>query len=393
VVFIRQHMLETPHSGIRRMLEHAREFESPVMLINGDPNFTTPDHIIDAAAQAARDGGTGYSPGDGLLVLREALTDKLARVNDVVANVDQICVTTGACGGLFTTFLLLVGPGDEVLVPDPGWSNYAAIMHVLNSTAVPYRLVPDAGWQTDLDALEASITPRTRAILMNSPGNPTGAIESAASLRGILEIADRHDLWVVSDEAYDQLVLDGDSRSTASLGDAGRVVSVFSFSKTYAMTGWRVGYVTGPADFVRQLGLHQEPVVSCASTISQHAAIAALRGPQDCVQEMVDAYRRRKDLASTILEDAGVPFVTPHGAFFLMVDVRATRQDSWSYALQLLGQAGVGTVPGVAFGAGGEGFVRVTLAASDDVLTEGLTRLTTHYRQAVMASEGSVTHL
>jgi aspartate aminotransferase len=380
---LRPWVLDTPHSGIRRMLEVARGHPSPVMLVNGDPNFVTPAHIIDAAARAAHDGGTGYSPGDGLVSLRAAAADKVRRVNGLEADVDNICVTTGACGGLFTTFLILVGPGDEVLVPDPGWSNYAAIMHSLNGRAVPYPLRPEAGWSLDPEALEAAITPRTRAILVNSPSNPTGTVEDEAAMTRVLDIARRHDLWLWSDEAYDQLVFDGRGCSPASIDPTAPVVSVFSFSKTYAMTGWRVGYVAGSPEFIRQLGLHQEPVISCASTISQNAALAALAGPQDCVTSMVDAYDRRRGRAAAILRSGDVPFVMPRGAFFLMVDVRATGMDSWAYALRLLQEAGVATVPGVAFGADGEGFLRVTLAASDDTVVDGLERLVAHYRHLV----------
>ena len=376
---VRPWVLETPHSGIRRMLEHARDVDSPVMLINGDPNFTTPAHIIDGAAEAARAGATGYSPGDGLVPLRDEIVAKLRRVNGIEVGRDQVCVTTGACGGLYTTFMVLVGPGDEVLVPVPGWSNYAAILHVLNGKAVPYPLRPDAGWTLDADALEAAITPRTRAILLNSPSNPTGSVEGAEALRRVLDIAERHALWIVSDEAYDELVFDAPATSIASLGGADRVISIFTFSKSYAMTGWRVGYVAGPATFVRQLGLHQEPVVSCASTISQNAALVALRGPQDCVTTMVSAYSDRRAMAAEILTAGGVPFVNPQGAFFLMVDVRPSGLDSWTYALRALRELGVGTVPGAAFGLRGEGFLRVTLAASDEAIAEGLRRLTSAY--------------
>jgi len=373
------------------MLEHARDVDNPVMLINGDPNFTTPGHIIDAAAAAAHAGGTGYSPGDGLLSLREAVAAKLGRVNGIEVGADRVCITTGACGGLYTTLMVLLDPGDELLIPDPGWSNYAAMVHVLNARPVAYQLRSDNGWSIDVDSIEASITPRTRAILVNSPSNPTGGVESADSLRRVLEIADRHDLWVISDEAYDQLVFGGPSVSTASLGGDDRVISIFTFSKTYAMTGWRVGYVTGPATFIRQLSLHQEPVVSCASTVSQHAALAALAGPQECVHDMVDAYRRRRDFAAEALTAGGVPFVLPHGAFFLMVDARATGMDSWEFALHLLREAGVGTVPGAAFGAAGEGFLRLTLAASDELIDEGVARLTTAYRDLI-SSNGAELH-
>lgn len=376
----------TPHSGIRRMLEHARDVESPLMLVNGDPNFTTPLHIIDAAARAARAGATGYAPGAGLPALREELADKVRRVNGFTLSPEQVCVTTGACGGLYTTLLLLAGAGDEVLVPDPGWSNYAAIVHTLGATAVPYPLRPDAGWTLDVAALEAMVTSRTRVILVNTPSNPTGSVESAENLTKLLEVAERHDLWLLADEAYDELVFDGKGFSAASLGAEDRVLTVFSLSKTYAMTGWRVGYVTGPAAFIRELTLHQEPVVSCASTISQHAALAALRGPQDCVHEMVAAYARRRRAVADALTVADVPFVLPSGGFFMMVDIRRSGRGSWDYALDLLRRYGVGTVPGVAFGNAGEGFLRITLAASDDVLDEGIQRLAASYHDLAPAT-------
>lgn len=374
---LREHLLQTPHSGIRRMLELAAAMPDPVMLVNGDPNFTTPGHIIDAAAAAAHRGGTGYAPGGGLPDLRAAIAAKVSARNGITASADQVCVTTGACGGLYTVLMLVAGPGDEVLLPDPGWSNYAAMTHVLGARGVGYPAGESAGWSVRAHELEAVITPRTRAILVNSPSNPTGAMASAEQLGELLEVARRHDLWVISDEAYDEIVLDPADRHTsmASLGGADRVLSVFSFSKTYAMTGWRVGYVTGPAGFIRQLSLHQEPVVSCASTVSQHAALAALSGPQDCVGHMVSAYRDRRDAAMAQLSSAGCDFVRPRGGFFLMADIRPTGLGSWDFAAKLLEQEKVGVVPGAAFGQLGEGFVRVSLAVSDDVLSRGVAGL------------------
>lgn len=370
-----KHILHTPHSGIRRMLEYAREVPSPVMLVSGDPNFTTPGHIIDAAAEAAHAGMTGYSPGDGLLELREEVARKLMERNEIEADVDQVCITTGACGGVFTSLMMLLGPGDEILLPDPGWSNYAAMVHVLGATARPYPLRAENGWTADVEEIEAAIGPHTRVLLLNSPGNPAGGVESEAKIQALLEVAARHNLWVVSDEAYDQLYFQQRPTSAAAVGDPSRVVSVFSFSKTYAMTGWRVGYVTGPKEFVRQLSLHQEPVVSCASTVSQCAALAALRGPQDCVQEMVSAYRRRRDLAAYELTAGGIPFALPLGSFFLLVDIRSSGLDSWDFARRLLQDEQIATVPGVAFGDGGEGYVRLTLAAAEESIHRGVQAL------------------
>ena len=372
---LRSHILQTPHSGIRRMLEFARSVPSPIMLVNGDPNFGTPHHIIDAAAEAAHRGATGYAPGQGVAELREAIANKVEERNGIVASSQQVCVTTGACGGLYTSLVLLVDQGDEILMPDPGWSNYAAMAHLIGASAVGYPVGGAVDWSLDPAVLEAAITPRTKVILVNSPGNPTGAVETSARLSAVLEIAQRHDLWVISDEAYDELVFEGIHTSTAALGGSERVISIFSFSKTYAMTGWRVGYVVGPTEFSRQLSLHQEPVVSCASTISQHAALAALLGPQDCVTEMVNTYRARRDCLTAQLDALGCSYHSPQGAFFLMMDIRASGLGSWEFARQLLEEERVGVVPGAAFGDGGEGFVRVTLAASQEALTEGAARI------------------
>lgn len=369
------HVLTTPHSGIRRMAELAAGAPDAILLVGGDPNFTTPAHIIDGAAAAAHAGATGYAPSGGILPLREAIVEKVRARNGLAAAVEDVCVTTGGCGGLFTSLMLVLAPGDEVLIPDPGWSNYPAMAHVLHATAVGYPLDAAAGFALDPDALAARVTSRTRAIVVNSPGNPTGAVESAERLRAVLEIAERHDLWVISDECYDELIFEGEHVSTASLGHADRVVSVFTFSKSYAMTGWRVGYVVAPTAFTRQLTLHQEPVVSCASTVSQHGALAALRGPQDCVQAMATAYRERRDAAMAELDEYELGYVRPAGSFFLMADVSPAGLPSWELARRLLETARVAIVPGAAFGPGGEGFVRISLAAAPELVAEGSRRI------------------
>jgi aspartate/methionine/tyrosine aminotransferase len=370
------------------MLELAQRVPAPIMLVNGDPNFRTPGHIIEAAAEAALQGATGYAPGGGIKELREAIAGKVTSKNGLTASAEQICVTTGACGGLFTSLMLTVGPGDDVLVPDPGWSNYAAMVHVLGARMVPYPVGSSVGWSLDTAAVESAVTDRTKVIIVNSPSNPGGVVESPQLLAEVVAIAERRDLWVLSDEAYDELLFEGHPTSTAALGDPGRVISVFSLSKTYAMTGWRVGYVVATSEFIRQLSLHQEPVVSCASTISQHAALAALQGPQDCVGEMVNAYRTRRDSVEAELDALGCGYRSPQGAFFIVIDIRPTGLDSWSFARRLLDEEGVGVVPGAAFGDGGEGYVRVTLAAQEDTLAEGVARLGRFVDRATADSSG-----
>jgi aspartate/methionine/tyrosine aminotransferase len=356
------------------MAELARAVPDVLNLGVGDPNFVTRPHIIEAAAQGARDGFTKYTPSDGFASLRELIADKVRARNGLDAAASQVVVTTGGCGGLFTSLLVLLDPGDELLLPDPGWANYPPMAHVLNARPVFYPLDPGRGWAPDLDALDARLTPRSKAIVVNSPGNPTGAVYEHETLARLLELARRHDLWVISDECYDEIVFEGEHVSTAAVGDADRVLTVFTFSKSYAMTGWRIGYVVAPPEVAPALGKAQEPVVGNASSLSQKGAEAALTGSQDCVREMRDAYRERRDAATAILDEFGVDYVRPRGAFYLMVDVSAAG-DSLSFAKRLLEEERVSVVPGSAFGPGGEGWVRVSLCVDPDELTEGVRRL------------------
>jgi aspartate/methionine/tyrosine aminotransferase len=356
-------------------MEQALRLPDVVRLDIGDPDFPTPAHVVEAAAKAAHDGFTHYSPGIGLESLRALIADKVAERNAVACTPDCVAVTTGACGGLYSAFLALLDPGDEVLVPDPGWTTLVPMAIAAGATPVPYRLARgEDGFALDLAALEERIGPRARAVVVNSPGNPTGAVASRRTLESLVELAERHGLWLVSDECYEELVFEPPHVSPASLAGLERVVSVFSFSKTYAMTGWRVGYVVTGADVVRALVKAQEPVVSSASTISQKAAEAALLGPQDAVAAMRDEYRRRRDLALARLDGAGIGYARPSGAFYVMVEVGA-EESSERFSHRLLRDRHVAVVPGSAFGEGGEGMVRLSLAAPPDAIEAGLERL------------------
>lgn len=363
-----------PHSGIREMMVLARAIPDVLNLGVGDPDFVTPAHIREAADRAARDGFTKYPPSEGFAPLRELLAAKLAARNGLDVAPEQVVVTSGGTGGLFTSLLITVDPGDEVLIPDPGWANYPPMVHVLNARPVGYPLDPARGWAPDLDALRARITPRSKVLLLCSPGNPTGGVHDAEQLRGALELAAEHDLWVLADECYDEMIFEGSHVSAATIGDPERILTVFTFSKTYAMTGWRLGYVVAPAHVAPALGKAQEPVVASASSISMKAGEAALAGPQDCVREMSTAYRARRDLAIEILDRHGVEYVRPTGAFYLMARTPGGR-DSLAFARRLLEERHVSTVPGSAFGASGEGYVRISLCVAEDVVREGVERL------------------
>jgi aspartate/methionine/tyrosine aminotransferase len=364
----------TPHSGIRAMAELARKIPDVTHLEVGDPDFITPQHIIDAAAAAATEGFTHYPPSAGYPRLRELIAEKVSRRNHLPTTADQVVVTTGGGGGLFTTFLALLDPGDEVLIADPGWSGYPAQLHVQNAVSRRYSLDRTRDFALDPDALERAITPNTKVIVVNSPSNPLGGVYGREELRRVVEIAAQRDLWIVSDECYDEMVFEGQHVTMATLGERDRIITVFTFSKSYAMTGWRIGYVVAPAPVAAVIGKLQEPVVASASSVSQKAAEAALLGPQEIVGRMRDSYRARRDLALALLDAAGVGYVRPKGAFYLMVDT-SPAGPSMEFAQRLLVEDKVATVPGSAFGPGGEGMVRVSLATAPDVLEGGLTRL------------------
>ena len=364
-----------PRSGVRETMELALRTEGAIRLDIGDPDFPTPAHIVEAAARAARDGFTHYGPAAGLPSLRELIAAKVTRVNGFACSAAQVVVTVGGAGAIFTTLLALLDPGDEVLVPDPGWPSYRSLAAAAGGVAVPYRLDAGRGFEPDPEAIASLVGPRTKAVLVNSPGNPTGTVHAAPVLSAVLELAGRHGLWVVSDECYDELVLEGDHQSTAALDPAAKVVTVFSFSKTYAMTGWRIGYVAAPREAAEAIALAQESVVSCPSTVVEKAAEAALAGPREPVETMRAAYRRRRDLALARLDAGGVGYGRPRGAFYVLVELAGANEPSRDFARRLLVEERVAVVPGSAFGDGGEGTVRVSLAASEDAIATGIDRL------------------
>ncbi|WNM24774.1 pyridoxal phosphate-dependent aminotransferase [Demequina capsici] len=359
-------------SGIRRVMEAAWATGKPFVGMHvGEPSFRPAAHVLEAAGEAYARGLTQYSANAGIPELRAALVDKVARVNGIEAGADQVVVTAGGAEALLLAYATILDAGDEVLIPDPGWPNYAMAMTMLDCVAVPYRLAPEHAFVPQVEALEALVTERTRAILVNSPSNPLGTVLDAQTLEALVRFAERHDIWLISDECYDELTYGVPHVSPAVFDTAGVVISVFSFSKTYAMTGVRVGYLVGPRALAAAAGKLQEPVVSCVNTPAQHAAVAALTGPQDHVEQMRAAYERRRDLAMDALDRLGIPYVRPEGAFYLWVDVRAlcgdTPVDEW--ALRLLEEQAVAVGPGQTFGASGEGWVRLSLAADEaDVL-------------------------
>jgi aspartate/methionine/tyrosine aminotransferase len=365
------------HSGIREISNLALKRPGALRLEAGQPDFRTPAHIAEAGKKAIDEGWTAYTPTFGLPSLRERLAVKLGEVNGTPADAGRIVCGPGGVGVISAAVTAICNPGDEVLIPDPHWPNFTTMAATANAGCVFYPCPPELGFQPDLDRLDALVSERTRLLIVNSPNNPTGAVYPPATLRALGELAERHDLWLLSDECYDQIMLDGEraAPSLARFANPDRVISAFTFSKTYAMTGWRIGYATAPSPVVDTMVKVLESNTSCPSTISQKAAEAALEGPQDTVREMVAAYRRRSELVVELLTEAGLLLAVPKGAFYVLADVSLAGLDSRSFAIRLLEERGVGVAPGSTFGEVASGAVRISLASSDDDLREGVGRL------------------
>src|SRR5437764_8345237 len=341
----------------------------------GEPDFPTPGHIVEAGVRALRDGYTRYGAPPGSPVLREAIAEHLAQ-RGVRANPERVLVTPGAKPNLFYAFLATLSPGDEVLVPDPGFPIYASMVRFCGATPIPVPPRLGQGLALDLDVLERAITARTRMVVFNSPSNPTGAVVPEADLRRLAGLAERHDLWVMADEIYRRICYGADVPSIASLpGMLERTILVDGFSKAYAMTGWRLGWGLFPA----ALAPHAVRLVinsnTCTASFVQEAGLAALTGPQDAVREMVAQFRRRRDaIVASLRSVPRVRCSQPAGAFYAFPAVRALPITAAAFADRLLEEETVALLDGSGFGAGGTGYLRLSFAASLDNLEEAADR-------------------
>lgn len=372
------HIPSVPGSGIRRIYEVAVELDNVISLGVGEPDRPVAPHILAAGAQAWRDDRTNYSANGGIAPLREAIVQKLARENRIHVDVEQVWVTVGATQGLHQAMRLLLAAGDEVLVPDPGYTTFTMNARMLEVEPVPYTLRPEHGFAPDPEELERLVTDRTRVIIINSPSNPLGTVLDETQLRGLLDFAKRHDLWVISDEVYEYFTYDRPHVSVASLDDDDRVFSVFSLSKTYAMTGVRVGYLVTPPGLTATMRIVQEAAISCVSMPGQYAAIAAITGDHQHVADAREHYRGNLEAACALLDERGIRYLSPSGAFYLWVDIsHATGGDVAGWAERFLIHQRVAVAPGSAFGRSGEGWIRICVAASQEDLLEGIRRLPT----------------
>ena len=340
-----------PGSGIRAIAAQAWSIADAVHLEFGEPDFATPAHVVRAAAEAAAAGATRYAPTAGIPELRAAICEKLARDNSIFgARPENVMVTAGGVGALSAAYRAVLDTGSEILVPDPGWPNLSSIARLVGAVPVPYRLDPTGDHRPDLVELDGLVTARTRAIAVNNPSNPLGTCWPAEVLAALGEWAAERGLIVISDECYDQLWLDRPTTSFSVAAPSARTITVFSLSKSYAMTGWRVGYAHADAEIIALMTRVQETTTSCVNTPSQYAALAALTGPQDMVGTMRSAYRARRDAAIALASELGLSTDHPTGAFYLWLALPPSAGPASDFALRLLRETGVAVAPGTAFG-------------------------------------------
>ena len=353
-------------SGIRKMFDMVGE--NSINLALGEPDFDTPQYIRDAVKDALDEGFTHYTGNTGIPELREAITNKLQRENHIETSPEQVIVTVGASGALYSSINALVEEKDEVIIPDPGFVAYDACVKLSGGRSIPAPLKDENEFQMKAEDVLELVTPHTKAIVINSPGNPTGAVMEKEDVKGLADIAHDHDLMIISDEIYDQIIYEKKHYSPARYCD--KVITINGVSKTYAMTGFRIGYLAAPSEVMEDiLKIHQYSV-TCATSISQKAALAALQGPQDSVKVMRDEFKRRRDLVVGRLRSMGIDCHQPHGAFYVFPSAENPEK-----LVEEALKKDVVLVPGSSFGKYGEGHFRISYAASYQDLEKSMDQL------------------
>jgi aspartate/methionine/tyrosine aminotransferase len=379
-------------SGIRTISMMMSNKESGgIPLSIGQPDFDTPQHIVQAAKRALDDGYTRYPPAKGFADLRVAISKKLKTKNRIIADPDtEVFVSSGAMHAIFNAVLQLIEPGDEVIVSNPGFDYYSQI-GLFGGKAVTVTAHEQNGYKVDPDDIRAAVSGKTKLLILNSPANPTGALLDRQTIHEIAKIAMENNLFVLSDEPYEDIIFKGEHVSIGSIdGMKERTISVFTLSKSYAMTGWRVGYVTAPANFISEMEKLMEHMLSGVAAVSQRAALAAIEGPQKCVRYMCRKYKERRDfLCSALDEIEGLTYVLPESAFYVFPNISAICDDSWEFSRYLINEHKLGTIPGRVFGTMGEGHLRISFAANRETLQAGVVRLKQGVRDFVSKGDGS----
>lgn len=381
--FVSERVRRVPPSGIRRFFDIVATMPDVISLGIGEPDFVTPPHILEAGIRSLQRGETHYTSNSGTIELREAIARDLERRYGVRYDPEkEILITVGVSEGLYLAANAFIDPGDEVLVPQPCFVAYTAEVMLAGGVPVPIATRVEDRFQVTPEQVERAITPRTKAILIGYPNNPTGAVMSRENMLAVGEVAKRHDLLVISDELYDRLVYGVEHVCVPALpGMWERTVLLGGFSKNYAMTGWRIGYAAAPAELLAPMRkIHQYTIMS-APTTAQAAALVALSDNENCIQQMVAEYDRRRRLIVDGLNSIGMPCFEPQGAFYAFPSVAHSGMTDTEFAERLLAEEKVAVVPGSAFGAGGAGYVRCSYATAYEKIEIALERMARFVRR------------
>ena len=369
-------------SGIRKVNEKALEMERAGETVYhfeiGRPDFDTPEYIKRACIESLENGEVFYTSNFGMMELRQTIADYLNRRSHTGYQAENILVTTGLSEAVFDLLCTILDEGDELLIPDPVWMNYLNVPKLLGAVPVSYELREENGFQLDLKEIREKITDKTKALLIVTPNNPTGGVLSEETLKGLAQIAIEKDILVIADEVYERLIYDGETHiSIASLpGMQERTFTMNGFSKTYSMTGWRIGYVAAPKEYIIATNKLHQHNTTCAPSFGQRAAIAALRNEHGEVEKMVEEYKRRRDYAVEAINSIpGLSCLSPKGAFYIFINCKKLGKTSAELAQYLLENAKIAMVPGDVFGPGGEGYLRMSFANSYENIVEGCRRL------------------
>ena len=376
---------QIPKSAIHEMTRLSKEVDDVAFLSWAKPTAGTPEHIREAAIVAIRNGQVGgYSENAGLVNLREVIVEKLRRDNDVEADISQILVTVGAIEGLSAAIMAIIDPGDEVLLFTPTYSTHIRQVVIASGKPVLVPTIEEDGFALDFDAIRKAITSKTKAIICCSPNNPTGTVLSEKELRELAALALQHNLMIITDEAYEYFIYDGlEHFSIGSIPEMkGHVISCYTFTKTYAMTGWRIGYLHADETLIPQITKAHIPFAICAPVVSQYAALAALEGPQDCVSEFKAHYLAARNLMCERLDDLDSIFAyqKPDGSYLMFPKILLEEgRDSMTFCKSLLRNGKVSTTPGIAFGPSGESHLRLSFCVSLDEINKAFDRIKALY--------------
>ena len=373
-----------PASGIRYMFDLAAQYDDLINLSVGEPNFKTPQHIKEAGKKAIDEDYTHYVSNAGIVELRQSIVDKYKRELRLEYTAENVMIGIGGMEAITLTLITMIDSGDEAIVTNPCYPNYLGEIMIVGGKVVSVPIYEKNEFKLQPEDLEKAITSKTKVIILNSPSNPVGAVLDKKDIEALAEVVNKYNLIVISDEVYEKIIFGGQTHfSMAQVPEVkDKIVIINSFSKTYAMTGWRIGYAIGKKEIISQMPKLQEGLTSCVSSFIQRAALAAINGPQAVVEKMVADYSRRRDILIDGLNTMpGIQCMKSPGSFYAFPNIKSFGKTSFDFAVELLKEAGIVGVPGSAFGSMGEGYLRFSFANSDENLKEAVNRITEHIKK------------